>query len=272
MHYFRKCALLVVLLCLTIFGYSQAAKRIVSLAPSVTNMIYLMEAQEKLVGCTNYCLEGVKDKKSIVASAIEVNVEKVLLLKPDVVFATSLTKPSVKDAIKNLGIKVLAFKSATSYDEICEQFILIGKFAGKEPLARKIVESQKKRLDSLESLIPKGKRPKIFFEIGAKPLFTAVPNTFMNDFITKAGGVNIATDITTGTITRENVLLKNPDAIVIVTMGIVGIEEKATWEKYTTLSATKNGKIFTVDPYKSCGPNPVTFVDVVEELIAKLYK
>jgi ABC-type Fe3+-hydroxamate transport system, periplasmic component len=94
----------------------------------------------------------------------------------------------------------------------------------------------------------------------------------MNDFITKAGGVNIATDITTGTITRENVLLKNPDAIVIVTMGIVGIEEKATWEKYTTLTATKNGKIFTVDPYKSCGPNPVTFVDVVEELITKLYK
>ena len=55
-------------------------------------------------------------------------------------------------------------------------------------------------------------------------------------------------------------------------MGIVGMEEKATWEKYKSLSATKNGRVFTVDPYKSCGPNPVTFVDVLEELITKLYK
>jgi ABC-type Fe3+-hydroxamate transport system, periplasmic component len=162
MHYFRKYALLIVLLLFTIIGHSQVAGRIVSLAPSVTNMIYLMGAQDKLVGCTNYCLEGVKDKKSIVASAIEVNVEKVLLLKPDIVFATSLTKPSVKDAMKNLGIKVIAFKSATSYDEICEQFILIGKYAGKEPLARKIVKSQKKRLDSLRLFIPKGKNRKYF--------------------------------------------------------------------------------------------------------------
>ena len=272
MHYFRKYALLIVLLSLTIIGYSQAARRIVSLAPSVTNMIYLMGAQDRLVGCTNYCLEGVKDKKSIVASAIEVNVEKVLLLKPDVVFATGLTKPSVKDAMKKLGIKVISFKSASSYKEICEQFMLISKYAGKEPLARNIVKSQNRRLDSLKTLIPQGKRPKIFFEIGAKPLFTAVPNTFMHDFIVQAGGVNISTDISTGAITRENVLLKNPDAIVIVTMGIVGMEEKATWEKYKSLSATKNGRVFTVDPYKSCGPNPVTFVDVLQELITKLYK
>jgi hypothetical protein len=50
---------------------------------------------------------------------------------------------------------------------------------------KKIVEYQKRRLDSIKKSIPKGKKPKIFIELGAKPLFTAVPNTFMDDFITR---------------------------------------------------------------------------------------
>jgi len=269
-----KKTLLLIFLCIltSFYGFSQEAKRIVSLAPSVTNMLYLMNSQDRLVGCTNYCLEGVKEGKSVVATAIEVNVEKVFLLKPDIVFTAALTKPSTLDAIRKLGIKVVTFQSAKTYDEICKQFIQLSKFTSKESFAQNLVKTQKHRLDSLKKKIPVGKKPKIFFEIGAKPLFTAVPNTFMNDFITQAGGVNIATDLSTGAITRENVILKNPDAIVIVTMGIVGVEEKATWEKYRSITATKNGKVFIVDPYKSCGPNPVTFVDVVEELVNKLYK
>lgn len=268
----KKNIILSLLIFLSINSYAKEANRIISLAPSITNMIYLLKAQDKLVGCTNYCLEGVKDGKNIVANAIDVNIEKVFLLKPDMVFTAGLTKPSTIEALKKLNIKVLSFPSAKTYAEICEQFITIASYTGKEQLAKKIVEYQKRRLDSIKKSIPKGEKPKIFIELGAKPLFTAVPNTFMDDFITQAGGINIATDIITGIITRENVILKDPDAIVIVTMGIVGEEEKEVWKRYKQLSAARKGKIFTVDPYKSCGPNPVTFVDVVEELVTKLYK
>ncbi|MBP9018782.1 MAG: ABC transporter substrate-binding protein [Bacteroidales bacterium] len=268
----KKNIILTLLIFLSINSYAKEVNRIISLAPSITNMIYLLEAQNKLVGCTNYCLEGVKDGKNIVANAIDVNVEKVFLLKPDIVFTAGLTKPSTIEALKKLNINVLTFPSAKTYTEICEQFITIACYTGREQLAKKIVEYQKRRLDSIKKSIPKGEKPKIFIELGAKPLFTAVPNTFMDDFIAQAGGINIATDISTGIITRENVILKDPDAIVIVTMGIVGEEEKAVWKRYKQLSAARKGKIFTVDPYKSCGPNPVTFVDVVEELVTKLYK
>jgi len=252
--------------------FSQVADRIVSLAPSLTNMIYLLQAQEKLIGCTNYCLEGVRDKVPVVANAIDVNVEKVLLLKPDLVLVTALTKPATVDAIKKLGIKVAMFPSAHSYKGICDQFIELGKYTGKQRLAMEIVKEQEARLARLKKQIPAGPKPKVFFEIGAKPLFTAIPNTFMNDFITYAGGINIATKVNTGSITRENVIIKNPDVIVIVTMGVIADEEKKTWEKYKSLSATQNNRIFSVDPYKSCGPNPVTFMDILEELINKMYK
>ena len=69
----------------------------------------------------------------------------------------------------------------------------------------------------------------------------------MDDYITYAGGINIASDMKRGTITRESVLLRNPDVIVLVTMGNVSEDEKKTWEKYHYLNATKNKKIFSID-------------------------
>jgi iron complex transport system substrate-binding protein len=112
----------------------------------------------------------------------------------------------------------------------------------------------------------------VFFELGAKPIFTVIPNTFMDDYISFAGGENIASDLKSGTITRESVLARNPDVIFIVTMGIVGTDEKSTWGKYKDISASKAGKIFIVDSNKACSPNPVIFVDVVEQIITLMYK
>lgn len=251
--------------------YPQSSQRIVSLAPSLTTMIYLLDAGNKLVGCTNYCEEAVRDNKSVVASAIEVNVEKVFLLKPDLVVTTTLTKPATIEALEKLGIKVKVLPTPRSYDEICSQLIEIAKPIDEEPLARSIVEKQKARLNLLMKRIPNGKKPKVFFEIGANPLYTVIPNTFMDDYITFSGGENIASDLKKGTITRENVLLKNPDVIVIVTMDAVGLEEKTIWENYHNMNASKNGRIFIVESNKACSPNPVTFVDVVEQLIKLMY-
>lgn len=253
-------------------GFSQAPRRIVSLAPSLTKMLYLLEDCDNLVGCTSYCDEALKDNKSVVGSATEVNVEKVFLLKPDLVITTTLTKPSIIEALEKVGVKVNVFPMPKSYAEICSQLIEIAKLTGKQTLAKNIVEEQQTRLELLKQSIPAGTKPKVFFEIGARPLFTVLPNTFMDDYISFIGGENIASDLKIGTITRESVIVRNPDVIFIVTMGIVGTEEKTTWENYQNIAATRNRKIFIVDSDKACSPNPVSFVDVVEQLIAMMYK
>ena len=267
-----KLILLISLTGICLGTFAQNAQRIVSLAPSLTNMLYLLDAGDRMVGCTSYCTEAVQDNKEIVASAVEVNVEKVLLLKPDWVVATTITKPTVIESMRKMGLNVLVLSSPKSYNDICTQLLTLAKPVGKEFMAQNIITKQQERLNALAKKIPSGQKPRVFFEIGAQPLFTVIPNTFMDDFITFAGGENIASDLTRGTITRENVLLKNPDVIVVVTMGIVGDEEKTTWEGYSNLSAAKTGKIFIVDSDKACSPNPVTFVDVVEELINLIYK
>jgi len=230
-----------------------------------------MGEQKRIVGCTSYCPVQEPDKIAIVANAMSVNIEKIVTLKPDVVFASSLNKPETIDNLKKLGIKVVLQPYPESFEEICKYFIQIGDVVGQGAKAGQIVNQQKARLAKLEVGVPEGKSPKVFIQIGAKPLFCAVPGTFMNDFIRFSGGNNSASGLKLGSVTREYVLKQNPDVIFIVTMGIMAQEEKETWLGYSSLSASKSKKIFILDADKTCSPTPVLFVDALEEMIKLMY-
>ncbi len=251
---------------------AQEAKRIVSLVPWVTKSLYLMGEQARLVGCTSFCPVEAKDRIPVVANAMNVNLEKILTLKPDVVVASSLNKPETIESLNKLGIRVVLQPYPKSFEEICDYFVQIGELVGQTAKANEIVGQQKARLAKLEEAVPPGKKPNIFIQIGAKPLFCAVPNTFMEDFIRFSGGKNSAEGLKMGSITREYVLKQNPDVIFIVTMGIVAEEEKQTWESYRSLSASKSKKIFILDADKTCSPTPILFVDALEEMIKLMYR
>jgi len=264
--------ILFILLLFQLAVRAQEAKRIVSLVPWVTKSLYLMGEQSRMVGCTSFCPVEKSDHIEVVANAMDVNIEKILLLKPDVVIASSLIKPESIDNLKKLGIKVVSQPYPKSFEEICTYFIQIGRIVGQETKAKILVSQQKDRLAQLKAKIPGGKNPKILIQIGAKPLFCAVPETFMDDFISFSGGTNIAEGFKIGSITREFILKQNPDVIFIVTMGIVAEEEKETWQSYPSLSASKNKKIFILDADKTCSPTPTLFVDALEEMIGLAYK
>ena len=253
----------------SVFG--QTPTRIVSLAPSLTKNVYFLEQQKKLVGCTSYCDTAVADGKEVVASAVKVNIEKVVSLKPDLVITTTMTNPETLEMLRKFNIKVETFPTAKSFDEICDQTIRLGQIIGAENIARRVVADSKNRIKNLLISTKKGESPKIFFQIGAKPLFTVIPGTFMNDYIVFAGGKNIITSTKTGAITREAVIASNPDVIFVVTMGIVGEEEKNVWESYSTINAAKNKKVFIIDSNDSCTPTPVTFVKTLERVIDLIY-
>ncbi len=249
----------------------QTPTRIVSLAPSLTKNVYFLEQQHKLVGCTSYCDTAVANGKEVVASAVKVNIEMVVSLKPDLVITTTMTDPETLNMLKKFNIRVETFPTAKSFDEICKQTIRLGQIIGAESIAKRVVSDSETKIKNLTINIKKDKSPKIFFQIGAKPLFTVIPGTFMNDYILLAGGKNVVTTTKTGTITREAVIASNPDVIFIVTMGIVGNEEKNVWESYSTLSASRNKKIFIIDSNDACTPTPVTFVKTLERVINLIY-
>ncbi len=270
-RFFYKLSTLLLIGSITYNVFGQTPARIVSLAPSLTKNVYFLEQQHKLVGCTSYCDTAVANGKDVVASAVKVNIEKVVSLKPDLVITTTMTDPETLEMLRKFNIRVETFATAKSFDEICKQTIRLGQIIGAESNAKKIVTDSQTKIKNLTINVKKDKSPNIFFQIGAKPLFTVIPGTFMNDYILLAGGKNVVTNTKTGSITREAVIASNPDVIFVVTMGIVGEEEKRVWESYPTINAAKNKKVFIIDSNDSCTPTPVTFVKTLERIIDLIY-
>lgn len=265
--------LLVIFLVSSSFIFAQTPKRIISLAPSLTKNLYLLNAEDLLVGCTNYCHLQSETDAEVVASAIQVNYEKAVTLKPDLVITTDLTKSKTIDTFKKLDVEVLVFKNPTSFAEICEQFILLGEKVGRKELAENIIEDAKKRMEVIKAKVPEGSnKQKIFMQIGANPLFAVVPETFMNDFIDFSGTENIFSDLTMGSVNRETILVRNPDIIVVVLMGTMGTDEKSRWEEFDNLSAVKKKQVFTMNADNACSPTPLSFVTALDELIGLIYK
>lgn len=262
-----KIILVVSFLIVSNFSFSQNVKKVISLAPSITENIYLLEAADKLAGCTSYCTQAVADGKQIVGTTIDVNVEKIFALQPDLVLTMQLTKSQDLEAMKKLGLNVVLVPTPKSFDEICEQTIRIGKLIGSEESAHKIIQETKQTVNAIkEKSAQLPNKQKIFFQIGASPIFTVLQNTFMDDFILIANGENIANGLTKGTVTRESVLVRNPDVIIIATMGGFGQEEKKVWENYKGMSAVKNNKVFLIDSETACSPTPLNFAKALNDV------
>lgn len=232
-----------------------------------------MGAQKKLVGCTNYCKINKGDNVKIVANAVQVNMEQLYSLKPDLVLVMGLTSPETLAMLNKLGVKYVKIETPKNFEEICDQYIKIGELLGYEAQAKKIIAQEKAKLNNLKLHIAKFKKKslQIFIELGIKPLFAVIPNTFMHDYIVVVGGTNIATDASTGIISREDVLLKNPDAIFITTMGASEMEEIKAWKSYKQLNAAKNNKIFTLDSDMACSPCPESYIQTVTKMVELLY-
>lgn len=267
-HFLKNVALFMMLLsCFAVNG--QSYKRIISLAPSLTKDIHLLQVQDRLVGITNYCELDAKVEVPIVASAVDVNIERIITQQPDLIIATSLTSTETLEMMKQLGLKVKFFPLPKSFEEINDQFLELGILIGKPELASQIVNKAQKRIEVLK-LDSHLSETKIFMQIGTNPLFCVIPNTFLNDYINFIDGTNIASDLRNGAISRESVILRDPDIIIIVTMGTIGEEETRIWNSYPHLSAVKSNRIFVIDSEKACSPTPINFVETMEEIISKI--
>lgn len=244
---------------------NESQLRVVSLVPSVTESIYQLNASEMLVGCTNYCTRAVADSVDVVASAVKVNVEKTLSLKPDIVFAAELVDPETVNLLRKVGLTVEVFNTPKSFVEVNKQFLRIADLINKKEDAQTIIATVQSKVDSMLMSVSFSDK-KFFMQIGANPIFSVLPNTFMNDYITLPGGKNISDEMTGGVIGRESVIYKNPDYIFIVTMGVLADEEKKLWQSYEGMNAADTDAIFIIDAEKACLPTPVTFTETLQTM------
>ena len=247
-------------------------QRIISLGPSLTEQLYLLGVQDRLIGCTVYCNrpEDAKHKEKV-GTVIDINIEKIVSLKPDLVITTALTNPKAVKKLKNLGIKVQELTLQENFKGLCEQYLLLAKIVGREILAKELITQAKARVEAVKKTVKNLPKPKVFVQVGANPLITVTDDFFVNDFIESAGGINIAAGAKTVLYSREEVIKRNPDIIFIVTMGITGEKEMEIWKKYDVLNAVKNNSMYIIDSDKVCSPTPESFVETLEEFVKMLH-
>lgn len=235
--------------------------RVVSLTPSITRSIYQLGAEDKLVGCSSYCDVEESDSIMVAGSVIGPDIEKIASLKPDLIILSDFVSENDVETLEKFGLRVELFRSPASFEEVCSQFIRLGQLTGRKKEAELIVGKAKDEVMLLSEIKgPKGDKPDIFMQIGVSPVFTVIPGTYMDDYITFSGAKNIAADLTNGIIGREFVVARNPDFIFIVTMGIAADSEKEQWSQFTRMNAVKQNNIHIIDSRIACEPTPENFI------------
>jgi iron complex transport system substrate-binding protein len=244
--------------------------RLISLAPSLTKLIYLLGEEERLVGVTVYCdYPPAAKKKEKIGTVLHPNLEKIVKLRPDLVLATREgNRPQTIKKLKSLNIKVFVFKKRQSLAEINRDLLLMAKILEKEKEAEKIIQKVEAEISEIQRKMKKVALKRVFWQVGSTPLVTASEKTFAHQIISLAGGINIAAPLKPRypRLSLEEVIIQNPEVIIIVEMGQQIKVEIKKWQKFNTLSAVKNKAIYSIPSYLVCSPDPVIFVQAVKEV------
>jgi iron complex transport system substrate-binding protein len=250
----------------------RSPQRIVSLSTVVTEEIFLLGEGERLVGRSHFCVRPTEVQKIPEAgNIVEVNLEKVVSLVPDLVIVTPMIDPRAVAKMRALGLRVETFAPAKDFKGVNGSFLRLARMIGKETEAGRIAEEQEKKVELLRQKVSRGPSLSVFLEVGAEPLVTVTRDSFLNDLIEFAGGKNIAADAERALYSREKVLSQNPDMIIISSMGFDGEKEKSMWKKYPELKAVRENRIVFVNSDLFCSPTPVTFTRALENMIQILH-
>ena len=253
--------------------------RIVSLAPSVTEILFALASGDSLVGATDHCdypPEALRIDR--VGGFGTPNVEKLLALSPDLVIAAGFERAEVADVLRQSGMRVLDVK-IRNFEELFDAIRQIGKAVGRFHQAEGIVARMRGELEAVAArngTTSRGQRPKVFVEIDSHPLTTAGGNSFLDDLIVRAGGVNAAHEIPQAysSINPEKVIAWNPDIIIVARMGRPGdaaaqLSRRIGW---ADIAAVKNGRVIAdIHPDLLFRPGP-RLIGGVQALAVRLHK
>ncbi len=247
--------------------FTAVPQRIVSLAPSVTPVLYEIGVGDKVIGVTkyddypyNFTAWFEAGNMTCVGGFSTPNMEAIASLQPDVVFATDVNDQAVSN-MRDLGYKVVV-SSPTSIQGIYQTITMIGRATGAEESAATLVNSLSTKISGVEATIAAAnilEKPTVYYEVycSSSGIMTAGSGSWINDVITVAGGINIFGNESGQypSTSSEVIVHKNPDVILLPTnMGLSteapsygsvnDVKARAGWN---TINAVKNDRIYVLD-------------------------
>lgn len=262
---------------ITLAGHAQ---KIVSLAPSNTEILFAIGAGNQIIGrdaFSDYPPEALQVKDTG-GDFGKLDSEVVVTLQPDLILAASLTPPEHIQALETLGLTVFMLENPTDLDGLYVNLLTVATLTGHQEQARTLIESLKQRVAAIEEkTVSIVTRPLVFYEIdGTDPNapWTIGPGTFIDKLISMAGGNNLGSVLENewAQISIEALITYDPEIILLgdAYWGGVTVESVAARSGWENLTAVKNGRVYPFDDNLVSRPGP-RLVAGLEALTAFLH-
>jgi len=249
-------------------------RRLVSLAPNITEIVYALGLGDELVGDTDYCDFPPQAKnKPHIGTMVNPSLERIVALRPDLALGTpEANRRETADQLERLGIPLYGVTASTLAGTLASIEDL-GRILGRAAEAKNLVAEMQARIDQVEKRIEGQPKPKVLFVVWYRPLITVGPRTFIADVIRAAGGIPIGESLKGEwpRLTLEELLPQNPDVILLPKTESFSpsTEEFQSLPGWKDLRAVKERRMYFVsEAIERVGPR---LVDALEELAGVLH-
>ena len=254
-------------------GENKKYNRIVVLDPATVEMIYMLGAEDKIVGVANLERSKVWPEEKVaklesVGTFIKPSLEKIIALKPDLVITSALTDDNLNNGLKSNNIEAKRIQ-ANSIEEIFTNFMEVAKMLGKENEANKIIAEKKAKLEEIKKMSTGNKKG--LFVMSASPLMVFGNDNLPNDIMKLLNIKNIAENQKgrNPIVTPEFIIKENPDMIITLLPNPSQIV--ATNPQLKNVNAIKNSKFIVVNSSQILRGSPRT-IDQIEEIAKAVTK
>lgn len=254
-------------------GENKKYNRIVVLDPATVEMIYMLGAEDKIVGVANLERSKVWPEEKVaklesVGTFIKPSLERIITLKPDLVITSALTDDNLNNGLKSNNIESKRIQ-ANSIEEIFTNFLEVAKMLGKENEANKIIAEKKAKLEEIKKIATGNKKG--LFVMSASPLMVFGNDNLPNDIMKLLNIKNIAENQKgrNPIVTPEFIMKENPD--IIITLLPNPAQIVATNPQLKNVNAIKNSKFIVVNSSQILRGSPRT-IDQIEEIAKAVAK
>ena len=236
-------------------------QRVISLAPSITEIVYAIEQGNRLKGVTRHSdFPREANKLPVIGSYVRPDIERIVALNPDLCIATKDGNPkAVIERLAALKLPVYVV-NPHNLDTVLETILEIGTLLNAGDKATTLTNNMAERIQRVKSrVVQVAHRPRVFFQIGISPIVSVGSDTFIHELIEVAGGTNLAKGpLAYPRFSREQVLALEPEVFIITSMSRQAVFEqvRAEWRRWPSMPAVRDERIFLVDSDLFDRPSP----------------
>ena len=252
---------------------AKAPARIVSLAPSMTEILFAIGSSEQIVGVTQYCDYPPEARLKPKVGYIHPNLESIVALRPDLVLAPrEFLRADILGKMEQLKIPTFILEAKT-IEDVLSHIQTIGRMLGHSASADALVAEMRQRITEIKARTAALPRPRLLYVLNSEPLITVGPDSFIGQLIELAGGTNVAARAKTPypRLNMEEVLKEDPELLIFPVGTTEGISdsEQQIWKRWATLSAVKQGRFHPIpsDLLNRPGPRIVQGLETLAKTI-----